>query len=101
MTYFPLFLFGGTVLAVVSVFVSLFFMRQNIEGRVKSVTYSTAEVASEYYIVYFDDGRNKMFYGIPEKPITVGKYYQFSYNAFGIACDIKEQFQLELFPLDD
>lgn len=53
----------------------------------KSVKIETKYITKKFFVINFEDGREKEFTNIPSKPLNVGSYYTIKYNGLG---EIKE-----------
>lgn len=61
--------------------------RYNIEGRITKLYQGSANGPTT---VYFEDGRQKTFQGIPKRPVKIGGYYYIVYNGFDYILSIEE-----------
>jgi len=61
--------------------------RYTIEGRITKIYQSRSAGPTT---VYFEDGRQKTFQGIPKRPVKTGEYYYIVYNGFDQILSIEE-----------
>jgi hypothetical protein len=61
--------------------------KYTIEGRITRIAQNSVTGPTT---VYFEDGRQKVFQGIPKRPVKTGEYYYIVYNGFDQIQSIEE-----------